>query len=75
MNQSFRNGGNYSAYIRSFKWQNMRRDMIRLRDGKCDRCGGQATELRHKNYERFGRELTSDLEVLCWFCSDQRNAR
>jgi hypothetical protein len=56
----------YNAHVRSTKWRNMKADMKRLRGDRCERCGYQhGLELHHKNYERVGRELTSDLELLC----------
>jgi hypothetical protein len=37
-----------------------------------ERCGHQySLELHHKTYERLGRELISDLEVLCKGCHEQ----
>ena len=61
----------YEARIKSAQWRNMRRDLIRWRGTKCERCGRIATlELHHKTYERLGRELTSDLELLCHSCHE-----
>jgi hypothetical protein len=52
----------YEAHIRSTRWSNMRRDMMRLRGDKCERCGlRHELQLHHKNYDRLGRELISDL--------------
>lgn len=40
--------------------------MFKLRGQKCERCDAcTGLELHHKTYERFGRELPSDLEILC----------
>jgi hypothetical protein len=61
----------YEAHIRSSRWNNMKRDMVRLRGNKCERCGCcRPLELHHKTYARLGRELTSDLEVLCKQCHE-----
>ena len=49
----------------------MKKDMLRLRGARCERCGHpHSLELHHKTYERLGRELTSDLEVLCRRCHE-----
>lgn len=58
----------YEAHIRSARWKNMRRDMMRLRGPRCEveGCGrGPPLELHHKTYARLGRELTTDLKLLC----------
>jgi len=62
----------YQAHIRSAKWRNMRNDMLRLRNNRCERCTSQYNlELHHKTYERLGRELIADLELLCHRCHEQ----
>jgi len=59
----------YEKRIRSAQWKNMRADIARLRGNKCERCGrGPPLELHHKTYKRLGRELLSDLELLCTIC-------
>jgi 5-methylcytosine-specific restriction endonuclease McrA len=59
----------YEQRIRSAQWKNMKRDMIRLRGAQCERCGcGGALELHHKDYQNLGRELISDLELVCHGC-------
>ena len=61
----------YEQRIRSAQWKNMRADLIRMRGPRCERCGcGPPLELHHKTYERMGRELLSDLELLCRTCHD-----
>jgi hypothetical protein len=50
----------------------MRKDMFRLRGERCERCGyAHELQLHHKTYERLGRELISDLEVLCHQCHEK----
>jgi hypothetical protein len=40
-----------------------------MRGSKCERCESQfKLDLHHKNYERLGKELLSDLELLCQGC-------
>jgi 5-methylcytosine-specific restriction endonuclease McrA len=59
----------YNARIKSAQWKNMKRDLIRMRGQKCEKCGScTMLELHHKTYERLGKELTSDLELLCFSC-------
>jgi 5-methylcytosine-specific restriction endonuclease McrA len=62
----------YDGYVRGSKWRNMRDDMIRLRGEQCERCGYRyELQLHHRSYERLGRELISDLEVLCQPCHEK----
>jgi hypothetical protein len=69
----------YTAAVRGTRWRNMKQDMIRLRGGRCERCGYQhGLELHHRNYDRLGRELISDLELVCHRChqeADRERAR
>jgi hypothetical protein len=59
----------YERHIRSSQWCNVKRDMIRLRGERCGHCGFRyELQLHHKTYERLGRELISDLELLCERC-------
>jgi hypothetical protein len=60
----------YFEHVNSARWRNMRKDIVRLRGNKCERCGTNSSslQLHHKNYERLGKELTSDLELLCLPC-------
>jgi 5-methylcytosine-specific restriction endonuclease McrA len=47
----------------------MRRDIQKMRGARCERCGStRDLELHHKTYDRLGRELLSDLELLCSGC-------
>jgi hypothetical protein len=70
----------YERHIKSAQWRNMRRDIGRLRGNRCERCGSShRLELHHLTYERLGRELLSDLELLCIDChrraDDERGAQ
>ena len=69
----------YERHIRSAKWSNMRDDMMRLRGRKCETCGQSGyLYLHHKTYERLGKELIADLELLCTHCheaADKKRAR
>jgi DNA-directed RNA polymerase subunit RPC12/RpoP len=62
----------YEAHIRSAQWRNMRQGIIKLRGDKCEHCGYRVTlQLHHKTYERLGKELISDLELLCVPCHEK----
>jgi hypothetical protein len=58
----------YLTYLHSEAWNEMREAVMWLRGGKCERCGAAAQELHHKTYERLGRELPADIELLCHDC-------
>ena len=77
------NCGTYKEYLDSPAWK-MKRDAVIQRDGGQCVCGANATEMHHKTYDNIGKELLSDLVVLCEEChkrlhqprvpSDQRSA-
>lgn len=54
--------------------------MIRLRGKKCGRCGLEGPDsevvltLHHKHYQSLGRELESDVELLCEQCHEKADA-
>ncbi len=58
----------HKEYLQSSTWKDIRLRILQ-RDGyKCCRCGQSGNEVHHKTYERWGRELDSDLETLCSAC-------
>lgn len=73
----------------SAKWKAMRREAIMRASGRCEECkdmgwldcsGLQYTfrglEVDHVSYARFGgRELPSDLRVLCTQCHRRKHAQ
>jgi 5-methylcytosine-specific restriction endonuclease McrA len=67
----------YEQHLRSDVWKSTRRNIL-ARDGYlCCRCGGIATEVHHRTYERLGHERDEDLESLCPPChqkADQERA-
>lgn len=66
LDSAFRRTAEYERHIRSAQWRNTREYMFKLRGKKCERCDSTTDlELHHKTYERFGRELPRDLEILC----------
>ena len=60
----------YDRHIKSARWRNMRRDLMRWRGAKCERCGRAKVRLclHHKTYARFGNETPTDVELLCCVC-------
>jgi hypothetical protein len=70
----------YTNYINSARWRNIRTLMIKQAGGKCASCGAAGTpskplEVHHKTYERLGRESMSDLDVLCRPCHEIADAK
>ena len=41
----------YSKYLKSRRWQKIRRRVLGRDGGKCRSCGGRATEVHHGNYD------------------------
>ena len=59
----------YEEFLGSNEWRSIRKRVLE-RDGyRCQRCGAtQELQVHHLTYERRGRELLSDLTVLCNRC-------
>lgn len=61
----------YSKYIFSSRWRSVSRNK-RKQTPFCQRCGFTADlVVHHMTYERVGRELSSDLCVLCKYCHEE----
>ena len=60
----------YSEYIKSKKWRATAKLLKEQRGYICARCGkaSWSIEAHHKTHERFGRELASDIELVCPAC-------
>lgn len=62
----------YEAYLASPQWKKLRADRLRQAKFRCERCGNiksaDQLHVHHLTYERLGRELMSDLQVLCLGC-------
>lgn len=62
---------NYSEYLQTLHWKKIRETYFNDPDTlkKCYVCDyGGNLQLHHKNYERLGRELLTDLLPLCKHC-------
>lgn len=69
----------YEEYLESAHWQRVREERVEAVDRMCERCGEGAKRrgdrwvglhVHHLNYERVGRELPTDLRVLCIHCHE-----
>jgi 5-methylcytosine-specific restriction endonuclease McrA len=60
----------YEARINSPEWKALKYNLIMQRGSRCEKCEVNTTflEMHHKNYDRLGRELPSDLQLLCSNC-------
>jgi len=59
----------YDAYLRSADWARRRKAALLAAGHACQLCKSTAhLEVHHNTYERVGRELPSDLIVLCARC-------
>lgn len=60
----------YETYIKSPAWRLTAKKVKEHFGYVCKRCGHPRwdVEVHHLNYDRLGRELFSDLEVLCKSC-------
>lgn len=68
----------YAEYLESEHWQKVRQEKLESVNYRCERCRAYARrtpsgalgglDVHHLTYERRGRELLEDLEVLCFHC-------
>lgn len=59
----------YRDYIKSHWWKAKRNHILKKRGRKCEKCRStKRIQVHHLTYERLGRELDSDLQVLCRSC-------
>jgi len=62
----------YAEYLQSDHWRGLRRRLLSLYGYACVSCHAANTilDVHHLTYARLGRELTTDLQVLCRKCHD-----
>lgn len=61
----------HREYLKSPVWMGKRQQALTAFGTICARCGSYGNDVHHKTYERTGgRELMSDLEVLCRQCHE-----
>lgn len=63
----------YSLYLKSEHWKAKRTEAFKHYGDRCNRCGADGTQVHHRTYTRLGRELMSDLEVLCGTCHEEHH--
>jgi 5-methylcytosine-specific restriction endonuclease McrA len=55
--------------MRSWRWQMVKIRKLNAAAHKCENCGEPyGLQVHHLTYERLGRELDTDLVVLCRQC-------
>ena len=67
----------YEKHLKSAQWKNIRRDLFRLRGEKCETCGKRSPnlEIHHLTYDRLGKELASDLKIVCKQCHEEEDRK
>jgi 5-methylcytosine-specific restriction endonuclease McrA len=67
-----RHSPEYQTRIRSAEWRKLRQELILRARHRCQRCQtlSPALSVHHLTYERLGRELLSDLVVVCTLCHE-----
>ena len=60
----------YNCHIGSTEWERFKREIIKQRGNRCERCGHVSAylELHHKHYHSLGIEQPEDVELLCPKC-------
>jgi hypothetical protein len=61
----------YDRYIHSAAWRAKADARLEMDDHVCQVCGGEATDVHHLTYDRFGREDMGDLVSLCRRCHEK----
>lgn len=65
----------YLEYLNSEKWKKKRFMALTFYGNKCDKCSAtKRLDVHHLTYERFGKELLADLQILCRKCHDEVHA-
>lgn len=59
----------YKEYLQSEHWEERREIALIKADWKCSLCNkSESLNVHHRTYERLGKEMQSDLTVLCRHC-------
>ncbi len=59
----------YENHLKSQKWRDLRQLVIERENGVCQGCRkSKITQVHHRNYERLGDELLTDLYGFCESC-------
>jgi 5-methylcytosine-specific restriction endonuclease McrA len=59
----------YETYLQSDDWRNIRKRVIERENGLCQGCRmNPISQVHHRNYDRLGSELLTDLYGYCETC-------
>jgi len=60
----------YEMYLESHTWITIRRRILKRDHGKCQRCGGRASQVHHRNYslDTLCGDNDAGLVSLCGYC-------
>lgn len=60
----------YRRYLKSAKWKNFKKELVKTRGHKCEKCGEKYRPLdgHHVTYKRLFNELPEDVLLLCHPC-------
>lgn len=61
----------YEGYIHSAAWRKRADARLDLDGHICQVCGGEASDVHHLTYDRFGKESPDDLVSLCRRCHEK----
>lgn len=64
----------YDRYIHSVAWRDTANRRLDQDSHVCQVCGGDATDVHHLTYDRFGHEDMNDLVSLCRRCHEKAEA-
>jgi phage terminase large subunit GpA-like protein len=66
----------YIAYIKSPQWKEKRLRALKTWGNVCQMCGSSnRIEVHHKTYDRLGKELMTDLMIVCHSCHEKIHER
>ena len=66
----------YDEYLKSNRWERLRAWVLIFWDHRCAICGSEINlHVHHRTYDRLGKELLTDLIVLCKECHELYHSR
>jgi predicted HNH restriction endonuclease len=66
----------YVAYIKSPQWKEKRLRALKTWGNVCQMCdSNDRIEVHHKTYDRLGKELMTDLMIVCHSCHEKIHER
>lgn len=61
----------HREYLKSATWKDIREEILKRDDYKCQKCGNTGYDVHHKTYKNWGNEKLEDLITLCRTCHEQ----